>query len=64
MSVTPRPRRRAPLADRKAREFLLNTDPVLARPRDPAQHRCLLAAVAVMSARDGHARKQTGAALV
>ena len=31
MSVDPRPRRRAALADRKAQEFLRNADPVLAR---------------------------------
>jgi DNA-3-methyladenine glycosylase II len=31
MSVAPRPRRRAALADRKAREFLRKADPVLAR---------------------------------
>ena len=31
MSVAPRPRQRAALADRKAREFLRNADPVLAR---------------------------------
>ena len=31
MSVESRPRKRAALADRKAREFLRNADPVLAR---------------------------------
>lgn len=30
-SLGPRPRKRAPIADRKAREFLRNADPVLAR---------------------------------
>jgi DNA-3-methyladenine glycosylase II len=34
MSVAPRARRRAPIADRKAREFLRKADPVLARVID------------------------------